>query len=162
MSTDYIPASDAGLAAWAANVSTLIGTAPTSYGLTPETALTFSGYQAAYASALAAATDPSTRGGSTIFAKRVARRNLVRNARQVVGTIQGTPAVTAQQKYDLGITVRQFIPTPIPAPTIVPGILVTAVSGRVVSIRLFDPAHPTRRAKPANIQGATVMSYVGA
>ena len=36
------------------------------------------------------------------------------------------------------------------------------MDGRLVRVRLFDPANPTRRRMPPGVDGATVLSHVGA
>src|SRR4051794_2282711 len=113
---DFIPSSDADLLAFGANFSTLITANPTSYGLSAPIATTLAAKQAAYAAALEAATNPSTRGGSTILAKDEARSDLVAYCREVARAVQGTMTVTNQQRYDLGLTVREAEPTPIPPP----------------------------------------------
>jgi hypothetical protein len=159
---DYVPTTDAGLLSWATNMSAQVTATPTAFGLTAGIATTLAGHVTTYSDTLEAATNPTTRGGSTVFAKDTARQTLVAYVRQVVGTIQGTPSVTAQQKYDLGITVRDRVPTPITPPAMAPDVLILSTSGRTVKIRMIDPANPTRRGKPLGVAGASVFSYVGA
>lgn len=76
--------------------------------------------------------------------------------------MQKYPGTTDTQRAELGLTVHDVLPSPIPPPADAPGILVESVDGRTVSIRLIDPANPTRRGRPAGVDGATVLSYVGA
>jgi hypothetical protein len=162
MRVDYIPRNDAGLLAWSGQLSTKVSATPTAFGLSAPLATSLATKQAAYATALAASTNPATRGKSTIFAKDTARRDLVAFVRVVARQIQGTSTVTDQQRVDLGLPVRKVVPTPVPPPAISPGIRVRSVNGRVVRLQVFDPANPTRRARPAGVRGATVLSYVGA
>ena len=162
MPTDFIPASDADLLSWGSNFSTIITGNPTSVGLTAAIATTLASKYSAYANALAAALAPETRGGSTVFAKDVARADLVAYCRLLARAIQGTLTVTNQQRYDLGLTVRAAEPTPIPAPAFAPGLDVLSTAGTTVRVRLHDTANPTRRGKPYGVAGAAVFSYVGA
>jgi hypothetical protein len=162
MTSDYLPSADADLLAWSANFSAKITATPTAYGLTAALATALAAKQTAYDTALAAATNPQTRGGSTVLAKDQARAELVQYCRQLARAIQGTLAVTDQQRYDLGLTVRGVVPTPIPAPASAPAIMLASVIGRTVSLRLIDPANPTRRGKPDYVDGAAVFSFVGA
>jgi hypothetical protein len=74
--------------------------------------------------------------------------------------IQGTLTVTNQQRTDLGLTVRDAEPTPLPVPGKA-GAEVISVSGQTVLVRIYDPLNPTRRGKPLGVAGATIVSYVG-
>ena len=162
MRTDFLPASDADLLTWSAGFSQKITLNPTSYGLVAANATALASLQSTYATNLAAAVDPETRGGSTVLAKDQARVNLVAYIRLLARAIQGTIAVTNQQRYDLGLTVRNTHPAPIPAPAFAPSVDVRSAAGCTVKIRLHDPANPTRRGKPLGVAGASVYSFVGA
>ena len=162
MPTDFIPSGDQALRAFAENFSALITANPTSYGVTAAIATVLAGKYSAYETALAAATAPETRGGSTVLAKDIARLDLVSYCRAVARAVQGSMTVTNQQRYDLGLTVRDAEPTPIPPPAMAPGIIIGATSGNTGGLRLIDPANPTRRGKPPGVEGASVFSYVGA
>jgi hypothetical protein len=111
---DFIPANDQDFEAWADNYSTLITANATSYGLSAAIATTLAGKVSAYSTALEAATNPQTRGGSTILAKDTARVDLEAYCRQTARQVQGTMTVTDQQRFDLGLTVRDTEPTPVP------------------------------------------------
>jgi len=102
MPRDYIPHTDPDFLAWSANYSTRITATPTAFGLTTENATTLGQRQTAFSTALAAATNPETRGGSTILAKDTARVSLESYCRQLANIIQATLTVTDQQRYDLG------------------------------------------------------------
>jgi hypothetical protein len=158
---DFVPSRDPALLAFGADYSAQITAAPTSLGLTAAIATELASRQAAFAAALAASTNPATRGGSTVQAKNTAKASLVAYIRQTARTIQGTPTVTDQQKYDLGLTIRNAHPSPVPPPAHAPVLAVKSVTGRVVKFTLRD-ATSERRGKPAGVSGATVLSYVGA
>lgn len=162
MPRDYIPTTDAGLLAWSQNFSTLISATPVVFGLNAGNATSYAAAQSAYADALLAATEPSTRGGATVLAKRLARQSLVALSRQLARQVQGTMTVTDEQRYELGLTVRDAGPTPAPVPGATPRLDVVSVIGRNVKVRLHDAANPTRRGKPAFVAGASLFSYVGA
>ena len=78
---------------------------------------------------------------------------------QAIG--QRFPGTTNTQRSDLGLTVRNPEPTPIPPPASAPNIDVLSVDENTVRIRLHDPANPTRRGKPAGVDGAAIFSFVG-
>jgi hypothetical protein len=161
MANDYLPSSDEGLLTWVLPFSAKITAGPVPFGVTAAIATALAGKVSAYQDALAAATDPATRGGSTINAKNIAKDDLIEYVRQVARQIQGTMTVTDEQRYDLGLTVRDAEPSPVPPPAHAPQVVIENVNGRVVSFRLIDPENPTRRSKPAGVAGANVFSFVG-
>jgi hypothetical protein len=161
MSRDFIPRSDAELLEFITQFSTKISATPTAYGLTAGDATQLATAKTTYATAYAAATDPATRGQSTIFAKDTARAALVALTRVLARQIQGTRTVTNQQRLDLGLTVRA-VSQPIPAPNRAPGIEVVSVNGRTVRVRIFDPQNLARRGRPPGVDGVSVFSFVGA
>lgn len=144
----YLPMKDAELLTWSGTFSSLISATPTAFGLV-----------AAQATAYAAAVAPETRGGSTVYAKDQAKVNLVKSTRSLVKQIQGTPTVTNQQRYDLGINVPK-VRQQIPPPAMAPQIVVKGVDGNKVRLWLRNPADGRRR-KPAGVQGLFLYSYVG-
>jgi hypothetical protein len=158
---DYIPSTDADLLAFSSQFSTKITATPVPLGVTAAIATQLATYQSAYATALAASTNPQTRGPSTVFAKNQARVNLVAYCRHVAGQVQGTMSVTAQQKQDLGLTVRDVEPSPIPPPANAPGIMIKSTIGNTIRIKLIDTQNPTRRGRPDGVDGASVFSFVG-
>ena len=161
MGADYIPTSDAGLLSWSNNFSTKITATPTAYGLTAANATAYAAAQSAYATSYAAAINPSTRGPLAVNNKNVARASLVSVSRHMAMQVQGTMTVTSSQKLELGLNPRTTFPSPIPVP-MQAGMEVLKVSGNVVRVRAYNPADPTRRAKPDGVSSITVMSYVGA
>lgn len=161
MGKDFIPATDGGLLAFAANLSALIAADPAAYGLSVPIAALLATKQSAYAAALRAATDPATRGGATVFAKDAARADLVAYCRLLNRAIQGNLTVTGAQRHALGLTVRDASPSPIPPPADAPWISIDSTRCNTVTLRLLDPARPTRRAKPKGVDGIALFSHVG-
>jgi hypothetical protein len=96
-----------------------------------------------------------------VLAKDTARRDLVAYCRLLARIIQGTLTVTNAQRYALGLTVRDVISTPIPAPSSPPDIDIVSTTRRTVRIRLHDSASSTRRGRPPGVAGASVFSHVG-
>src|SRR4051812_28494515 len=131
---DFIDTTDDGMLSWGANFSTRITATPIVYGLTAAIATTLAGEQSAYASPLSAAQEPSTRGSSTVIAKNTVKADLIAYCRQLTRTIQGVSTLTAQQKHDLGITVRDTQPSPIPPPANAPSIITKSTIGNTVRI----------------------------
>src|SRR4051812_19749576 len=103
MSTDFIPGREAQLVTFSTNFKNLITLAPTTYGLTAAQATAYGTKHTLFTTAFQTATDPSTRSPSAIIAKDVAKNNLISEIRMLSRIIQAAPAVTAQQRSDLGI-----------------------------------------------------------
>jgi hypothetical protein len=158
-STSFLPNKDAALLAWSLNFSAKITATPTAYGLTAPQATAYATLHTNYATALAAC-DPGERSKSLVAAKNAARAALKSSARLLALLVQGTASVTDAQKLELGLTVRAM-PSPIPPPAYAPALDVVSVSGRTVRIRLHDSTDAARRGKPAGVNGATVLSFVG-
>lgn len=162
MPDSFIPSRESELVTWSNNFNTLINATPVAYGLSSAQTLTFTGMHNAFVSAYQIANDPSTRTPSAIVTKDDAKDVMVDNARDLVGIVQSFPGTTDTQRSDLGITVPDTEPTPIPAPRDPPGLDIVSAVGRTVILRLHDSTSTTSRGKPDGVAGATVFSFVGA
>lgn len=159
--TDFLPKRDSELVTWSNNFDTLITASAPSYGLTVAQASAYNTLHDAFVSAFQVSSNPSTNSHSSVVVKNDAREALVDNARTLAGIIQANPDVTNQQRSDLGLTVRDTEPTPIPVPADPPGLQIVSAVGRSVTIRLHDTANPDNRGKPDGVDGATVLSFIG-
>lgn len=162
MSSNFLPKREAELVTWSTNFKTKITATPTAYGLSAPQATAYGGLHDAFVAAYQTANNPDTRSPSSIIAKDMARDVLANNARLLARIVQATPIVTAQQKSDLGLSVRDTQPSPIPPPADAPAIVIESAAGNTVRIRLIDKENPARRGKPAGVDGASVFSFVGA
>jgi hypothetical protein len=113
-----------------------------------------------YSGSLTASTDPSTRGPAAVFLKDTKKRTLTANLRLLARIIQANPSVTNAQRFDLGLPIRDTIPSSIPAPGEAPDVDVKSVSGRTILIRVHRSTG-SRRGKPAGVAGVNVYSHVG-
>ena len=162
MPRDFFPGREADIVTWTNNFATLITANAVSYGLTAAQAASYSARSQDFIAKHQAANDPSTRSPSAIVAKDMSKALLAAEARLLARIVQATPTVTPQQKSDLGLTIRDQEPTPIPPPGAAPGLVVVSAAGNAVRIRLHDSVNPTRRGKPDGVAGASVFSFVGA
>jgi hypothetical protein len=160
MAKSFLPDKDAALLAWSLNFSTKISETPVLFGLTPALATAYALLHASYADALADCA-PGERSKTLVSRKNSDRTSLKASARLLAKLVEGTATVSDAQKIELGLTVRQQ-PTPIPPPAAAPALDVVSVLGRTVKIRLHDATDAARRGKPAGVDGAAVLSYVGA
>lgn len=105
--------------------------------------------------------EAGNRSRSLTNALALARSNLLTEGRQLYAAVQVNPLVSDADKILLGVRVRGAR-SPIPAPGVRPGLDLTGVVGRTVSLRVHDSASSTRRGKPAGATAAYVYSFVGA
>jgi hypothetical protein len=158
----FIPTRDADLVTWSLNFKTRIATMATSVGLTSAQSTAYGLLHDSFVTAFNDASSDATNSRSAIITKNEARASLVANARLLAGIAQKFPGTTNTQRSELGLTVKDADPSPIPPPAMAPGLLILSVSGTTARVRLTDPANPTRRGKPAGVAGASIFSYVGA
>jgi len=160
MAHDFIPRRDADFIQFSANFSAHINAAPAAFGLTPAMANDYAALNDTLHNAYVIATAPDTRTRPTIRAKNKARQHAERDLRRLARLIQATPGVSDAQKFDLGLTVRDTEPSPVPRPVERPRVSVELLYGSTVRIMLRGQ-DSTRRGKPQDVAGATVFSYVG-
>jgi len=161
--TDFVPSRDADLLAFSANFNALINADPTIFGLTVAQGAAYAVLHDAFAAALAVTTSDATRTPSSIVAKNDARDALEHGAsglRKLAAIIQAHPGTTNEMRSDLGLTVRDTEPSPVPVPETAPNLSIEKTVGRSVEIRLRDAENPTNRGRPANAIGATILGCV--
>lgn len=161
----FPPPREADLVSWSANFATKISATPVAFGLTAAQATAFSALNSTWASAYTTASEHGTNSSAAIIAKNTAKQNLLNGgngARQLVAIVRAFPTITKSQLADLGIRPRDVVPTPVPPPARAPDLSIVSVAGRTVKIRMRDAENPDRRGKPVGVQGASVMTFVGA
>ncbi len=159
---DFIPPREAELVTWSNNFDALIMTSGVNFGVTAPQAAAYDSLHTAFVSAFQTANDPSTNSRANVVAKNSAKDALVDDARELARIVQADSSVSDAQLAQLGLTVRDDEPTPVPVPTTAPGIAIVSAIGRNVQIRLSDTANPDSRGKPDGVDGASVLSFVGA
>lgn len=160
-----IPTKDSLLVAWGSNFGTKVTASPLTYNLTAAQATAFNGAYTPFVTAydeLAAAREAGTRSMVLTATKDAAKTELLRIGRELYALVQDSLSVSAADKQDVGVVVRDLNPTPTPPPAQAPGIEIRATVGNTVKIRLFDVADSARRGKPLGVIGASVFSFVGA
>lgn len=152
---------DALLATWLLNFSTLISAAPATYGLEAGDAAAIATASSDFNDALTIATDPSTRTPAAIAAKDNAKTAALVVVRPYALSISLSPAVTDEDKTAVGATVRKLVPTPIPAPSALPLVsLVSAIPGQAL-LKIVSADTPTTKAKPFGAVGVQIFASVG-
>lgn len=160
MQPAYIPAPDADFQAWFLNFSTLLTTAPATYGLVSGDATAVAAKYTAWSTAYVLATNPSTRTSVTIATKDAARSSAEPLLRIYAVQISRNPAVTNGNKTAIGVNLPNASRTPVPPPTTQPALsLVTAIHNlQVLAYR--DTSTPTVKAKPFGAIGLDLRQTI--
>jgi hypothetical protein len=161
MATDFLPSAASALIEWGGNFKTKIAISPVTYGLSAAQVTSYSAKYDALVLAHTVSTDPATRSPMNVELKNEAKRIFIAEARLLAGVVQRFPGTTNAMRIDLGLTPRDTQPTPIPVPGISPTILVKKIVGRAVTFSVIDASQPTRRGRPAGVDGVTILSHVG-
>jgi hypothetical protein len=161
MPASYIPAKDADYADWLDNFATLIAAAPTDYGLVAGDGTAIDASRDAFLAAYALAVNPSTRTTPTVAAKDAARASSQALARSLAVQVQAWPSITPELLGDLGLTVRDLTPTPIPAPTTTPLLSVVGGTNLAQTVRYSDELTPAARKKPFGAIALQLYRHVG-
>lgn len=158
---DYVPKRESVLVTFSTNFNDKIRTGFAAYGLTSAQATAYDAKHDAFLTAYQTANNPDTRSPSNIVAKNMAKDALITELRRLAAIVQAYPAITPELLSELGLTIRDAEPSPIPAPTQAPGLDVLSAVGRTVKVRLHDAAAPANRGKPDGVAGASIFSFVG-
>jgi hypothetical protein len=158
---DFLPTRDGLLLTFAQDFSAKITSNPTSYSFTAAQATLLANAVSAYETSYGLATDPATKTKGTVIDKDLKRALLKATLRSYARQIQANPSVTAQQKTDLGLPVRDAEPSTRPAPNTQPVGSVVGIVNNDVMTQWFDQLTPTRRARPVGYAGLAIYSYVG-
>jgi hypothetical protein len=135
----------------------------TDYFLSAAVITEFGTKQSAYVAAVSAmqtARAAGTRSESLTAARTTARDALLVEARQIYATVAKNPAISDQNKIDLGVHVGAGR-SPIGVPNAAPKVTVAEVVGTTISIRVFDPLSRSKRAKLPTATQAWLYTFVG-
>ncbi len=160
-STTFPPPREADLLSTSLNFKTKITATPLVFSLTAAQATQYGVYHDAFASALAVANDDATRSPMNIELKNTAKKNLIAYLRLLAGIVQRAPTTTNAMRIDLGIPERKTEYSPIPIPEVAPALSVVSVNGRLIRVKMTDPANPSRRGLNPDIDGVAIFSFVG-
>ncbi|MGI9013706.1 MAG: hypothetical protein ACR2GY_05580 [Phycisphaerales bacterium] len=158
---NWLPMTDSGLLAWSANFVARLATGGLEpYGLDSDQVTAYNALHNTYDADLTASQQDVTRTPVVIGNKNRAKEDLIEDARSLVAYIQGNPATTDEQRQELQIPIRDTEPTPVPVPQTAPIIDIVSASVTNVTIRLRDFDNPTRRGKPDDVAGASVLTAI--
>lgn len=158
---DYIPARDADCLQFLTNAGSYINANSTALGVPTARASLLMSQVTAFGSALGTHTTAQTAAQSARAAKDAARDAVVATARQIVATLQSNTAVTPAQKEAIGIPVHDSGRSPVPPPSVLPGVVLETTRRLEQTLRIVDSADPTRKAKPQGVSAWQVFVKVG-
>lgn len=158
---DFLPTRDADLLTFAQHFAAYVVAHAVQLGFTSALGTQLNDVVVDFNDAYQISSNPLTATKGARVEKALRRAVLKATLRQFARQIQANPAVTAQQKTDLGLRVRDQEPTSQGAPNTQPvGRVVGTVNLDVVT-EWFDQLTPTRRARPAGYAGLAIYSFVG-
>lgn len=161
MAAPYIPAKDSLFASWLDNFATLIAASPSTYGLTAGEAATISAQNVAFQAAYATAINPSTRTPSSVAAKDASRAGAEATVRPFAILIRNNAGVTNEEKSDLGLTIPDLTPTPVPPPATAPVLALLFATPLAHQLQFRDSTSPLLKRKPVGVVGLELWRAIG-
>lgn len=158
----YIPLKDSLCKDWLVNFAARITAAPATYGLTAAEALTICNAVNAFVAAYTIAIDPSTRTRASVADKDAMKAAALAISRPYAQLVRRNNGVSNQDKLDLGLTIVDTSPTPIPAPQTSPILSIVGATPLQHTLRYVDQNTPTKRAKPAGVIFLELMCQTSA
>jgi len=153
MSADYIPKSQLDLAAWARNFSAKISATPGAFGLMDSDAAAIAQAVGLFDDVLTRAINPDTSTKPAVADKDAKRAAMLVTLRMYAQTIKRNLGVSNDAKVSLGLHIDAAGPSPVPAPSTVPVLVVDGDAPLVQRVAFRDVATPDRKAKPPGTIG---------
>ena len=157
---EYPPRRESELVPYSANFRTKITTLTTAVGLTAAQATSYGTKHDDFVTKWNVCQNPATKTRMAVATKNASKSLLVAEFRVLARVAQNFPGTTDALRIDLGLPVRDVVPSPINPPTEPPVMEVVRVDGRRVTIRLRAVGSESR-GKPDGVWGASVLSYIG-
>ena len=157
----YLPRADRAFGDYAAQFAAIVSADPAAYGLTAADAAAVSADVAMYHAALDKAMAPDTRTTPSIVAKDAAKAVAVQTVRTLAQLIQRNKGLSNELKANLGLTLPDTTPTPVPAPTTQPLLAILGATPLEVTVRYADAATPTKRKKAPGTAGLLLFCRLG-
>lgn len=159
--SNYLPPRDADLDAWLANFKTLIAATPIAYGLVAADGTAITTAFTNWHNAFLAVTNPATKTEATVATKNTQKAIILTLIRGYAATIRVNAAVSDALKIGLGLHIKDTQPTPVPAPTTKPVLVIAHMDQGFQDIRATDEATPNSRARAAGSAGMLLYRAVG-
>lgn len=160
MGKDYIPASDAELLAFGNNYLAAITATPAIWGLSAGDVAGMNDVTSGFSDDLGNHITAQAQAKMKRQAKDASRRDLIALLRSQIRRVQAHPGVNDMMRAELGITIPDLVPTPIPAPTTAPILTVDFSNRGEHSVNFKDELTPNSKAKPAGVVGCAIYRKV--
>ena len=157
---NYIPKRNADFASWLANIATIIAASYAAYGVASGDAAALTALNTTYQAAYTEATEPTTRTAGTIATANDARAAAETFVRPICQAIAVDPNITPEQKIAIGVSTRQSMPSPIPAPTVAPSMSIQSAIPGQVTLKQTNPA-TGKGAKPFGAVALEIATVTG-
>lgn len=161
MATPYIPPSLSAFSLWLSNFSDKLTAAPATYGLEPADAVIVDDARVDFADAYQISSDPATRTTASIAATAAMRASAEAIVRPYAQRIKVNPAVSNFSRSTIGVTINSFPPTPIPAPTTSPVVMLQTAANLTHRLQYRDSESPTTKSKPYGVKGMALFATIG-
>jgi hypothetical protein len=158
---DWIKRRDEDLQAQAATFSQVIGDDPEAYGASPQDAAELGDLQASFVEHLQLVSQAATNSTLAHVVKAKVRESLVEAMRRMARGIRAKPGMTREQLVAVGLRPAEPRRQRVNGPTAEPQVYIVGVNHRTVTVRLSDPEHPSRTARPRDVVAAAVFGHVG-
>jgi hypothetical protein len=160
MAKPFIPNPDSDFNFWLQNFAGKISANPAAYGLKPADGTEIAAVQAAFLAAYQTASAPATRTVPAIRERDSTRSAAVAVARRLAGEIRTNPALTLEQKLNLGLRVRKAQLTRTPTPTVHPVLQITGVDFMSHQVRATTEDSPSSPARPHGVASLLVVRTI--
>ena len=154
---DYLPKGQDELLTFARNAAAKLEANPEMFGVTADQAAELDERVRTFGLMMARLGDPMTFSRGNVGLKDDAKAAAQSYLREVVQFSKANPAVSDAALEEIGVRRRSKGRTRVEPPKSRPGVAVKGAYGSTLLLRLFDPASPTRRARPSGVATATLM-----
>jgi hypothetical protein len=159
MGKSWLPLKDEGLQTFCNAFQSTITAAPVSWGLSAGDLAALDSANSTYNDAMGTVAEGSTRTPVAVATKRAAKKNLITLMRNLYKKVLAANLTDAQLEA-LNLPIRDTEPSPIAKPTKKPAIGIKSRDENIVTIDIFDPTDPNRRAKPEGVDSIAVFTAV--
>ena len=137
---------------WGRSFSRQVTTDQAALGVSVEAAASVQSAYVAFATAYELATDPDTRSKPRIDGKDETLRQFREAVIPVIAILKTNPALTTEQRTQLGVKSRDTSPTPSNVPGAAPTATAIVTGAQTARLVVRDPAAEDRRAKPTGVR----------
>lgn len=158
---DFIPATDGDFDTYTDNFNTYVNANLADFGLVAGDVAALNTAQTGWDTAFPLVAPALAAASAATQLKITARETLAAAIRALVKIIQAKPAVTAESKQAIGITIADTTKTAVAVPTTAPVGRIEQLNRLEHTVHFADSTTPTVKAKPAGVRGAQIWVKIG-